>query len=134
MLEFLLKHLVPTLKTCIKDDLGFGFFYLPFDSTKTNSRIRKTRINFPAVHKWFYNSVTKIGIKKHQSFVWWPLVPAVNWNRKRNKTCSLVFLSTCRNLAETKLFTKELLRYLNQSDCKLIMELLKHYMDDDFIF
>ena len=41
---------------------------------------------------------------------------------------------TVGDLEETKLFTKELLNYLNQSDSKLIMELLKHYMDDDFIF
>ena len=37
-------------------------------------------------------------------------------------------------LEETKLFTNELPKYFNESECKLIMELLKRYMDDGFIF
>ena len=37
-------------------------------------------------------------------------------------------------LEEIKLFTNELLKYFNDSECKLIMELLKRYMDDGFIF
>ena len=37
-------------------------------------------------------------------------------------------------LEETKLFTIELPKYWNESQCRLIMELLKHYMDDSFIF
>ena len=37
-------------------------------------------------------------------------------------------------LEETKCFTNELPKYFNESECKLIMELLKRYMDDDFIF
>ena len=37
-------------------------------------------------------------------------------------------------LEETKLFTSELLKYFNESECKLIMELMKRYMDDGFIF
>ena len=37
-------------------------------------------------------------------------------------------------LEETKLFTKELPKYFNGSKCQLIMELLKRYMDDGFIF
>ena len=37
-------------------------------------------------------------------------------------------------LKETKLFTYELPKYFNKSECKLIMELLKRYMDDGFIF
>ena len=37
-------------------------------------------------------------------------------------------------LEETKLFTSELPKYFNESECKLIMELLKRYMDDGFIF
>ena len=37
-------------------------------------------------------------------------------------------------LEETKLFTNELPQYFNESECELIMELLKRYMDDGFIF
>ena len=37
-------------------------------------------------------------------------------------------------LEETELFTKELTKYFNEDECKLIMELLKRYMDDGFIF
>ena len=37
-------------------------------------------------------------------------------------------------LEETKIFTNELPKYFKESECKLIMELLKRYMDDDFIF
>ena len=37
-------------------------------------------------------------------------------------------------LEETKLFTNELPKYFNGNKCQLIMELLKRYMDDGFIF
>ena len=37
-------------------------------------------------------------------------------------------------LEETKLFTYELPQYFNERECELIMELLKRYMDDGFIF
>ena len=37
-------------------------------------------------------------------------------------------------LEETKLVTNELPKYFNGSKCKLIMELLKRYMDSGFIF
>ena len=37
-------------------------------------------------------------------------------------------------LEETKRFTYELPQYFNESECELIMELLKRYMDDGFIF
>ena len=41
---------------------------------------------------------------------------------------------TVRYLEETKLFINELAKYFNESECKLIVELLKRYMDDGFIF
>ena len=37
-------------------------------------------------------------------------------------------------LEEAKLFINELAKHFNESECKLIMELLKRYMDDGFIF
>ena len=37
-------------------------------------------------------------------------------------------------LEETKLFTYELRKHLNESECKLIMELPKRYMDVGFAF
>ena len=37
-------------------------------------------------------------------------------------------------LKETKRFTNELPKYFNEIECKLILELLKRYMDDGFIF
>ena len=37
-------------------------------------------------------------------------------------------------LEKTKLFTNELPKHFNESACKLIMQLLKRYMDDGFIF
>ena len=37
-------------------------------------------------------------------------------------------------LEQTKLFTNELPKYFNKGECKLLMELLKRYMDDSFIF
>ena len=37
-------------------------------------------------------------------------------------------------LEETKLFTKELTKNFNESECMLTMELLQRYMDDGFIF
>ena len=37
-------------------------------------------------------------------------------------------------LEETKRFTYEVPKYFNESECKLIMEILKRYMDDCFIF
>ena len=37
-------------------------------------------------------------------------------------------------LEDKKLFTNELPKYFNESKCKLLLELLKHYMDDGFIF
>ena len=37
-------------------------------------------------------------------------------------------------LEETKLFTNELPKYFNESECKLLIELSKRYMDDCFIF
>ena len=50
-----------------------------------------------------------------------------------HKMCSPVCLSV-GYLEETKLFTNELPKYFNGSKCQLIMELLKRYMDDGFIF
>ena len=41
---------------------------------------------------------------------------------------------TVAYLEETKPFTNELPKYFNESECKLLMELLKRYMDDGFIF
>ena len=41
---------------------------------------------------------------------------------------------TAGYLEETKLFTYKLQKYFNESECNLIMELLKRYMDDGFIF
>ena len=41
---------------------------------------------------------------------------------------------TAGYLEERKLFAKELPKYFSKSECKLIMELLKSYMDDGFIF
>ena len=41
---------------------------------------------------------------------------------------------TAGYLEETKLFTYKLQKYFNESECNLIMELLKCYMDDGFIF
>ena len=37
-------------------------------------------------------------------------------------------------LEETKLFINKLPKYFNESECKLIMELLKRYMDDGLCF
>ena len=37
-------------------------------------------------------------------------------------------------LEETKLFNHELAKYFNESECRLIMERIKCYMDDGFIF
>ena len=37
-------------------------------------------------------------------------------------------------IEETKLFINELPKYFSESECKLITELLKCYMDDGFIF
>ena len=48
-------------------------------------------------------------------------------------TPSYVFL-TVGYLEETKLFTNELPQHFIESESKLIMELLKCYMDDGFIF
>ena len=49
--------------------------------------------------------------------------------------CALPYVClTVGYLEETKPFTKELPKYFNESECKLIMELLKRYMDDGFIF
>ena len=47
--------------------------------------------------------------------------------------CAPVCLFNCR-LAETKLFINKLPKYFNKSECKLIMELLKRYMDDGLCF
>ena len=44
-----------------------------------------------------------------------------------------VCLFNCR-LEETKLFINKLPKYFNESECKLIMELLKRYMDDGLCF
>ena len=41
---------------------------------------------------------------------------------------------TVHYLEKTKRFTYELPKYFNESECKLIMERLKRYMDDCFIF
>ena len=38
------------------------------------------------------------------------------------------------NLEETKLFSNELPKYFNESECKFIIELLKRYMDDGLSF
>ena len=37
-------------------------------------------------------------------------------------------------LEKTKLFTQELPKYFNQDECNQIIQLLKRYMDDGFIF
>ena len=37
-------------------------------------------------------------------------------------------------LEKTKLFPNELPKYFSESKCKLIIKLLKRYMDDGFIF
>ena len=52
--------------------------------------------------------------------------------QQSDKICSPVCLSNSR--LETKLFTNKLPIYFNESECKLFMELLKHCIDDDFIF
>lgn len=41
---------------------------------------------------------------------------------------------TATYLEEIKIFINKLLRYLNKSQFKLIMELLKHYMNNGFVF
>ena len=48
--------------------------------------------------------------------------------------CSPYSCLTVVYLEETKLFAYEVQKYFNESECKLIMELLKRYMDDGFIF
>ena len=48
--------------------------------------------------------------------------------------CSPYSCLTVGYLEETKLFAYEVQKYFNESECKLIMELLKRYMDDGFIF
>ena len=37
-------------------------------------------------------------------------------------------------LEERKLFTNELPKYFNETECNLTVQLLKRYMDDGFIF
>ena len=37
-------------------------------------------------------------------------------------------------IQKRKLFINELSKYFKESECKLIMQLLKRYMDDGFIF
>ena len=41
---------------------------------------------------------------------------------------------TAGYLEVARLFINELPKYFNESECKLIMELLKRYMDDGLIF
>ena len=50
------------------------------------------------------------------------------------KCAPLYACLTVGYLEETKLFTNELPKYFNESECKLLIELLKRYMDDGFIF
>ena len=50
------------------------------------------------------------------------------------KCAALYACLTFGYLEETKLFTTELPKYFNESECKLITEQLKRYMDDCFIF
>ena len=50
------------------------------------------------------------------------------------KCAPLYACLTVGYLEATKRFTSELQKYINESECKLIMELLKRYMDDGFIF
>ena len=50
------------------------------------------------------------------------------------KCAPLFACLTVGNIEETKLFINELPKYFNESECKLITELLKCYMDDGFIF
>ena len=49
--------------------------------------------------------------------------------------CALLYAClTVDYLVEIKLFTNELPKYFEKSECELIMELLKRYTDDGFIF
>ena len=48
--------------------------------------------------------------------------------------CSPYASLTDGYLEEAKLFTNEIPKYFNEYECKSIMELLKHFMDDGFIF
>ena len=49
--------------------------------------------------------------------------------------CALPYAClTVGYLEKTKLFTNELPKYFNESECQLMMEILTPYMDDGFIF
>ena len=65
--------------------------------------------------------------------IWWH-VPSITWNSNEHKCAPSYACLTVGYLKETKRFTYELPKYFNESECKLIMELLKRYMDDGFIF
>ena len=85
------------------------------------------------IPQWFTNDFIidslKFVLKKKQYFIWWPHVPSMGTKCAPPYACLTVGF-----FEEAKLFTNELPKYFNGSKCKSIMELLKRYMDDGFIF
>ena len=158
MIEILLKPLVPTLKTYLKDDWSFLkklSTKIPFDSTiyscHTLYTLIPTELGIEAISYWLYKKQELIP----QRFTYDFIIKSLNFVLKSNNvflvTCTfnyleqqgeqnmlppppLVCLAKCWLFGRDKTPTNELLKYFNDSECKLIMELLKRYMDHVFIF
>ena len=112
LIEISLKPLACTLKSYIKDVrdfLGKLPTKVPFDSTMYSCDILSLYTSIP----------TELGIEEISL---------------GTKCAPLYVCLTVGYLKEKKIFTNDLPKCFNESECKLSMELLKCSMDDAFIF
>ena len=158
LIEILLKPLVPTLKTYIKDDWDFLRKLptkIPFDCTMYSCDISSlytsipTELGLEAITYWLQKRHELIPQRFTNSFI----IKSLEFILKNNNVLFddhmyLQMLGTAMGtkcappyacltigyLEETKLFREELPKYFNQVECNLITELLNRYMDDGFIF
>ena len=158
LIEILLKPLVPTLKTYIKDDWDFLRKLpskIPYQSTMYSCDISSlytsipTELGLEAIKYWLHERRELIPQRFTDDFIIESLEFILNNNNVLfDERMYLQLLGTAMGtkcappyacltigfLEETKLFASEIQKYFNENDCKIIIELLKRYMDDGFIF
>ena len=158
LVEILLKPLVPTLKTYVKDDWDFLRQLpekLPFQGTMYSCDITSlytsipTELGIEAINYWLGKKRDLIAERFTNNFITESLkFILTNNNVLFDEHMYLQLLGTAMgtkcappyaclaigHLEETKLFTQELTKYFNQDECNQIIQLLKRYMDDGFIF
>ena len=134
-IEMVLKPLVFTFKTYVKDDWNFLrelSWRIPFNSTMHSCDISskllltyETRINSPMVHKWFYNWIAKICVKKHQFLFDDNMYLQILGTAMGEKICSPLCLSNCLLFRRDKTFRQQITKIFQWNWMQVNYEIIK---------